>query len=160
MVTQIIRQDEINKTTAVCFIALGSNLQHPTKQLQQALQHLAELPHTSVRQVSQFYSFKAVGPGNQPDYLNAVAELHTQLTPLALLHALQYIEQQQGRIRTVKWGPRTLDLDILLYGDVVLNTPQLTIPHPHMRERDFVLIPLREIAPELTARLTANVLVP
>lgn len=128
------------------YIALGSNLDNPQEQLQRALTTLRELPNCTLQTISRFYTSRAVGPGDQPDYLNAVALLHTSLEAETLLHELQKIEQQQGRIRSEHWGPRTLDLDILLFGDLVLETPQLTIPHPRMHLRDFVLYPLREIS--------------
>lgn len=128
------------------FIALGSNLEDPAKQLQRAVDALAALPASRLDAVSSVYSSAAVGPGNQPDYLNAVALVSTELAPRALLVALQEIEQNQGRVRQERWGPRTLDLDILLYGELQLDSPDLTIPHPRMHQRDFVLYPLREIS--------------
>jgi 2-amino-4-hydroxy-6-hydroxymethyldihydropteridine diphosphokinase len=91
-----------------------------------------------------------MGPADQPDYLNAVAMLDTRLAPLALLDALQGIEQQQGRVRSgERWGPRTLDLDLLLYGSAVISGPRLEVPHPGIRQRSFVLVPLADLAPEL-----------
>jgi len=128
------------------YIALGSNLGHPLSQLRTALASLAALPHTELQSVSSGWRSAAVGPGEQPDYLNAVAMITTELAPDALLQALQHIEAAQGRERTEHWGPRTLDLDILLYGDLVISTAQLTVPHPRMGERNFVLYPLREIS--------------
>lgn len=136
------------------FIALGSNLQDPPRQLNLALTALAALPETQLIAVSSFYRSTAVGPGEQPDYLNAVARLQTTLSPTLLLEKLQTIETQQGRTRETRWGPRTLDLDIVLYGTQVINTPDLHIPHPRMHERDFVLYPLREISD--TATLLPN----
>jgi 2-amino-4-hydroxy-6-hydroxymethyldihydropteridine diphosphokinase len=127
------------------YIGLGSNLQEPIQQLRRALLAIAELPSSRVVQVSSAYRSAAVGPGEQPDYLNAVARLQTGLDPGALLQALQGIELAQGRVRTVRWGPRTLDLDLLLYGDLRLATPTLTIPHPALAQRNFVLYPLLEI---------------
>jgi len=128
------------------YIALGSNLDEPARQLQRAVGELAALPDTRLEQVSSVYRSAAVGPGAQPDYLNAAARLATRLEPEALLDALQRIEQFQGRQRGARWGPRTLDLDILLYGDRQIHSPRLTIPHPRMHEREFVLYPLREIS--------------
>ncbi|MCB1705480.1 MAG: 2-amino-4-hydroxy-6-hydroxymethyldihydropteridine diphosphokinase [Halioglobus sp.] len=127
------------------YIALGSNLQHPAEQLGRAVAALAALPQSRLDAVSSVYRSAAVGPGPQPDYLNAVALLQTDLPALQLLDALQGIEQAQGRIRDIKWGPRTLDLDLLLYGDETLSTPRLTVPHPQMAHRHFVLYPLREL---------------
>lgn len=131
-------------TTA--FIGLGSNLQDPLRQLRQALLAIAQLPGTAITAVSSAYRSAAVGPGVQPDYLNAVIRLETSLEPVDLLGALQGIELAQGRVRTVRWGARSLDLDILLYGDRQLATPRLTIPHPALAQRNFVLYPLVEVA--------------
>lgn len=128
------------------FVALGSNLDQPEHQLQRAVTALAALPDSRLERVSSVYRSKAVGPGKQPDYLNAVARLDTDLTPEALLDALQAIELAQGRERTVHWGPRTLDLDLLLYGDRSIESVRLTLPHPRIHMREFVLYPLREIS--------------
>jgi 2-amino-4-hydroxy-6-hydroxymethyldihydropteridine diphosphokinase len=128
------------------YIALGSNLGNPEVQLRKAVAALEALPDTQLDQLSDIYRSVAVGPKIQPDYLNAVIRLATNLSPTKLLNALQKIEQDQGRIREERWGPRTLDLDILLYGDQQVASEKLTIPHPRMRERDFVLYPLREIS--------------
>ena len=128
------------------YIALGSNLRNPELQLRKAVVALEALPDTRLDRVSGIYRSVAVGPGGQPDYLNAVILLATLLSPTALLDALQRIEQDQGRIRGVHWGPRTLDLDMLLYGDLQIASGRLTIPHPRMQQRDFVLYPLREIS--------------
>ena len=127
------------------YIALGSNLDDPADQLGRAVSALAQLPQSHLDKVSSVYRSAAVGPGSQPDYLNAVALLRTELSALQLLDALQHIEQAQGRVRGIKWGPRTLDLDLLLYGDEVISSPRLTVPHPQMRHRHFVLYPLHEL---------------
>ena len=132
-----------------CFIALGSNLDQPELQLQRAVQQLRALPQIRVQGISPVYQNPAIGPGDQPDYLNAVVELATALTPRDLLHALQTIENNQGRRREIHWGARSLDLDILLYGDSQLDEPDLQIPHPRMLLRNFVLYPLHDIAPDL-----------
>lgn len=132
-----------------CFIGLGSNLERPREQLERALRALAELPDCRLGQVSPFYGNPAVGPGKQPDYVNAVAELFTELAPADLLARLQHIENIQGRVRTERWGARTLDLDLLLYGAEIIDTPTLQVPHPRMRDRNFVLYPLRDLAPDL-----------
>src|SRR5690606_15348150 len=109
---------------------LGANLVEPVAQLQAAVTALGQLPETELVQVSRFYSSKPMGPQDQPDYVNAVAALDTRLTPLALLHALQQIELAQGRQRKAeRWGPRTLDLDILLFGMQQIDHPELTVPH-------------------------------
>ena len=129
-----------------CYIALGSNQQQPAEQLRRAVAAISQLPESRLHCVSHCYRSAAVGPGEQPDYLNAVLRLDTGLAPGTLLDALQGIENDQGRTRTVRWGPRTLDLDILLYGDLVLSTRRLQIPHPRMADRNFVLYPLLDIA--------------
>ena len=127
------------------YIGLGSNLQEPIRQLQSAVIALGELHDSQVAAVSGVYRSAAVGPGDQPDYLNAVLHLDTALAPEDLLQELQRIESSQGRIRRERWGARTLDLDILLYGELELATPTLTIPHPALPLRNFVLYPLAEI---------------
>ncbi|SIQ22479.1 2-amino-4-hydroxy-6-hydroxymethyldihydropteridine diphosphokinase [Aquipseudomonas alcaligenes] len=130
------------------YIGLGSNLAEPLRQLQAALAAIAELPHSQLATTSSFYASDPLGPPDQPRYFNAVAALDTELAPLELLDALQRIEQEQGRVRkTERWGPRTLDLDILLFGNRLLSEARLTVPHYHMHARAFVLYPLAEIAP-------------
>ena len=132
------------------YIGLGSNLGKPVEQLLAALAALAALPDTTLTAVSSLYASSPLGPADQPDYVNAVAALDTRLAPIELLDCLQQIEQQQGRQRKAeRWGPRTLDLDILLYGQQVIDVPRLQVPHYHLQERPFVLYPLAEIAPEL-----------
>jgi 2-amino-4-hydroxy-6-hydroxymethyldihydropteridine diphosphokinase len=130
----------------LAYVALGSNLCQPHIQLRKAVAALDALPRTRLEKVSSAYRSAAVGPGEQPDYLNAVALVATGLAPTQLLDALQKVERDQGRIRDERWGPRTLDLDLLLYGDSIVNSPQLIIPHPRLRQRHFVLYPLREIS--------------
>ncbi|QLE84240.1 2-amino-4-hydroxy-6-hydroxymethyldihydropteridine diphosphokinase [Shewanella sp. Scap07] len=131
------------------YVALGANLAQPHKQLDDAVQALTQLAkHTSL-QVSAYYQSTPMGEVEQPDYLNAVVSFDTDLTPLALLDALQAIENQQGRERIVRWGARTLDLDILLYGQQVICSERLTVPHSGMKQRSFVLVPLADIAPAL-----------
>jgi 2-amino-4-hydroxy-6-hydroxymethyldihydropteridine diphosphokinase len=135
---------------ATAYIALGSNLGHRAAHLQQAVEDMGALPDTRVVAESKVYE-TAPAPGSAPGqglYLNAVVQLDTSLEPHALLDALRDIEEQHGRQRREKWGPRTLDLDILLYDDQVIDTDALTIPHPHMHERPFVLEPLCDIAPD------------
>jgi len=132
------------------YIGLGSNLAGPSEQLCSALAALQALPRTHLAAVSSFYDSEPLGPADQPSYVNAVAALDTALEPLELLDALQAIEREQGRVRKAeRWGPRPLDLDILLFGDRQLDETRLTIPHYHMQARPFVLYPLAEIAPEL-----------
>jgi 2-amino-4-hydroxy-6-hydroxymethyldihydropteridine diphosphokinase len=130
------------------FIALGSNLDDPPAQLACALRALADLPHSRVGRVSSFYRNPPVGYPDQPDFVNAVALLETRLAPRDLLARLLALEDARGRVRTFPNAPRTLDLDIALYGDRVIEEPDLVIPHPRLTERAFVLVPLAEIAPE------------
>lgn len=133
-----------------CYLGLGANLEQPIAQLQLAVEALYNLPLCSLIAVSDFYGSKPMGPQDQPDYVNAVVALDTKLEAEQLLDALQQIEQLQGRKRKAeRWGPRTLDLDILLYGDHIINTARLTVPHYGMRSREFVLYPLHDIAPQL-----------
>lgn len=128
-------------------IALGSNLQEPAGQLRRAVQNLDAREGCRVVRCSRVYRSAAIGPGPQPDYLNAALLLQTELPPLELLDALQAIEAEQGRQRTLRWGPRTLDLDLLLYGNLELGLPRLQVPHPRIAERAFVLLPLADLLP-------------
>lgn len=131
------------------YIALGSNLDNPRKQILTAVNAINALPDCEVVQCSSLYETEPVGYLDQPNFINAVLEARTSLSPLALLHALQSIELQQGRLRSIKNGPRTLDLDLILYENVEILSEELVLPHPRMHERGFVLIPLYEIAPQL-----------
>jgi len=128
------------------YVGMGSNLAAPEQQLRSALDALAQLPGTTVAGVSTFYQSDSLLPG-QPRYTNAVAALDSRLAPLELLDALQAIENDQGRERLERWGPRTLDLDILLFGDRLIDEPRLKVPHYQMHLRAFVLYPLAELAP-------------
>lgn len=129
------------------YVALGANLGDPAAQLRRAMAELARLPETRLEACSSLYLSKPVGFLEQPDFVNAVAALGTQLAPRALLDALLDIEARHGRHRHFKNAPRTLDLDLLLYDGLVMHAPGLTLPHPRMLERAFVLAPLAEIAP-------------
>lgn len=131
------------------YIGLGSNLGDSAAEIQLAIDHLRQSDGVRVIAVSSLYQTPPMGPQDQPDYLNAVVELQSTLDPLELLDRLQAIEQQQGRVRECHWGARTIDLDLLLYGDEVINHPRLQVPHPGVGERAFVLVPLQEIAGEL-----------
>ncbi len=138
--------------TAICYIALGSNLGKREENLRAALAAIAALPGTQVEMVSQFIITAPVGgPPGQEDYCNAAARLATELSPEELLTALAGVEQKLGRFRTgeIRHGPRLIDLDILFYNDLILEKPDLTIPHPRLHERLFVLRPMAEIAPNL-----------
>ena len=128
------------------YIGMGSNLADPEDQLRSAVQALAQLPDSRFVGVSGFYQSDSLLPG-QPRYTNAVAAIDSTLPPLDLLDALQAIELDQGRERHERWGPRTLDLDILLFGDRLIDEPRLQVPHYHMHARPFVLYPLAELAP-------------
>ena len=135
-------------TQTVAYVGLGSNLDDPPTQVRRALDALDALPATRLVAASPYYATAPVGPQNQPDYVNAVARLETSLTPSDLLAALLGIEATQGRCRDgTRWGPRTLDLDLLLHGQTRLNLPGLHLPHPQIRHRAFVLIPLADLAP-------------
>lgn len=136
-------------TVRRAFVGLGSNLSNPPQQLGDAFDELARLPNTVLHAASSMYRSPPLGPPGQPDYLNAVAAIDTGLGAHELLDQLQHLEDRHGRERVERWGPRTLDLDLLLYGDAVIRTERLVVPHPQMRYRAFVLIPLQEIAPEL-----------
>jgi 2-amino-4-hydroxy-6-hydroxymethyldihydropteridine diphosphokinase len=128
-------------------IALGSNIEDPEGQVTRAFDEIAALPGTRVVARSRLHRTKPVGYANQPDFVNAVVLVETTLEPRALLDALLAIEQRHGRVRTIQNGPRSLDLDIILYGNRVMDEPGLTIPHPRAREREFVMVPLREVWP-------------
>ena len=128
-------------------VALGANLGDAVATVQQALRDVAGLPETQLIKASSLYR-SAPYEAQGPDFINAVALVQTQLSPLELLHALQALELQSGRERPYKNAPRTLDLDLIFYGDVVLVTPELTLPHPRWHERAFVLHPLAEVWPE------------
>tara|TARA_Y100000768_G_scaffold91245_1_gene65804 strand:- start:191 stop:637 length:447 start_codon:yes stop_codon:yes gene_type:complete len=127
------------------FISLGSNLDHPVKHILVAFDQIEKSSNITVGKISSLYRTRPVGPQNQNDYINAVVSIQTSLPPVELLDTLQRIEKKHKRKRSVKWGPRSLDLDILLYGTLVLKTKDLTIPHPELVNREFVLIPLVEI---------------
>ena len=134
------------------YIGLGSNLASPQQQIKQALDKLRQLPNTKYCADSGLFLSRAMlseGMEPQPDYYNAVVELETSLPALELLEAMQAIENSQARTREIRWGARTIDLDLLLYGQQQIKLPQLTVPHPGLCEREFVLYPLQKINPEL-----------
>ena len=134
-------------TPVTAYIALGANLEDPVVQVRAGLAALATLPHTQFLVQSSLYRTAPVGYADQPDFINAVAAVDTALSPRELLDALLAIELNHGRVRQFANAPRTLDLDVLLYDDVKVNESGLTIPHPRMHERAFVLAPLAEVAP-------------
>ncbi|GAA0439497.1 2-amino-4-hydroxy-6-hydroxymethyldihydropteridine diphosphokinase [Lentibacillus halophilus] len=138
------------------YIALGSNVEPKDNYLKEALHLLREHPQVRIIQLSSIYQTAPVGYTNQPDFLNMVIEAETSLSPLVLLEACQRIEHQLERKRDIRFGPRTIDLDILVYNQENRQTEQLTLPHPRMHKRAFVLIPLNEIAPELILPTTGK----
>ena len=139
---------QFNDSIHTAYVALGSNLGDKEANLRKALELLQERG-VEVVKTSSFICTEPYGVTDQPQFLNGVCEVRTSLVPLALLHTLLEIEQEMGRVRLRHWGERNIDLDLLLYEDVVLDTEELKLPHPDMQNRDFVLLPLAEIAPEL-----------
>ena len=135
--------------TAEAFVALGANLENPVRQVQEAIAELGAIESTRVLAISSLYRTAPVGYADQPDFINAVAKLNTALSPHELLDALHVIENRHGRQRSVRNAPRTLDLDLLMYGSREVRDDDLTLPHPRMHERAFVLLPLAEIAPDV-----------
>lgn len=135
--------------TVTAYVALGANLGDPLGQVEAAVTTLDQLPATRLLGRSPWYRSRPLGPKDQPDYLNGVVALSTGLGPFVLLDQLQAIERAHGRDRSVHWGPRTLDLDLLLYGQLSLDDPRLRLPHPEMCRRNFVIVPLFQIVPEL-----------
>ncbi|MFL0810989.1 MAG: 2-amino-4-hydroxy-6-hydroxymethyldihydropteridine diphosphokinase [Agarilytica sp.] len=131
------------------YIGLGSNINEPLKQVSSAIRMLSQHSAIDLQSRSQLYASKAVGPGEQPDYINAAIFITTSLAPLDLLNVLQDIENKHGRKRTVRWGARTLDLDLLLYDQLRIDEPRLQVPHPRIGERNFVVQPLLDLAPDL-----------
>mgnify|MGYP006274238979 CR=1 FL=1 len=136
-----------SQTPVEAYIGLGSNLDNPVANLHSAYQAISNLAEVSCLALSPFYSSKPVGPQDQPDYVNAVLRINTTLSAQQLLAELQQIETAHGRIRNIRWGARTLDLDILLFGNTVINDANLIVPHVEMANRGFVLYPLADIAP-------------
>jgi 2-amino-4-hydroxy-6-hydroxymethyldihydropteridine diphosphokinase len=136
-----------NPGPVVAYVGLGSNLDGPAARVRAALAALAELPQTTLQAASALYASPPFGPVPQPDFVNAVAQLATGLSAVDLLHHLRALEQAQGRMRDGhRWGPRTLDLDLLLYGEATIAIEGLSVPHPGLPERNFVLYPLAEVA--------------
>lgn len=134
----------------IAYIGIGSNLNVPIQQVKKAIVNLSMLPKTKIVNLSSFYQSRPVGPCGQPDYINSVVAIETRLSPNTLLKALQAIEIKQGRQRsTIRWEARVIDLDILLYGNEIIITETLSIPHHALKVREFVLYPLAEIAEDL-----------
>jgi 2-amino-4-hydroxy-6-hydroxymethyldihydropteridine diphosphokinase len=136
------------KYPVIAFVGLGANLGDPPRQLAAALALLKAVDEVDLLRVSAFYENPPLGPEDQPWYVNAVAKIRTRLAPEDLFRALKQIENALGRTRRERWGPRIIDLDLLLYDGEIFSTPELTVPHPEMHRRAFVLAPLAEIAPE------------
>lgn len=132
----------------LAYIGLGANLGDPRRQLEQALAQLAAVEEVEVLKVSRFYLNPPLGPPDQPWYVNAAAQVRTRLEPEELLRVLRRVEDNLGRVRGERWGPRIIDLDLLLYDGVIMSGAELVLPHPEMHLRAFVLVPLAEIAPE------------
>ena len=132
-----------------CYLGLGSNLDEPIQQVRQTIAQLAALPACRLIAASGLYASAPIGPQDQPDFINAVVAIEAELAPLALLDVAQALEQQAGRKRLRHWGERTLDVDVLLYGEETIDLPRLKVPHPEMTQRAFVLRPLAELAPDL-----------
>jgi len=141
------------------YIGLGANLGEREAQIRLALDDLARLPMSRLVRASSLYDSEPVGEPDQPNFLNAVAELETELTARQLLWNLLLIERRLGRTRTRRWGPRTIDLDLLLYGPVVIDEPDLQVPHPELTRRSFVLVPLVELDPLLVHPVTGETLI-
>ena len=138
------------RAPVIAYLGLGANLGEPRQQLAAALQRLNAAEEVEVTRVSTFYRNPPLGPANQPWYVNAAARMRTRLGPEELLRLLQQVEVAMGRVRGEHWGPRRLDLDLLLYNGEVIFAPDLVVPHPEMHRRGFVLVPLAEIAAEVT----------
>jgi 2-amino-4-hydroxy-6-hydroxymethyldihydropteridine diphosphokinase len=143
------RRRRMTRRPVRAFVALGSNLEDPRRQLREAFSALDAISGSRLVARSPVYRSKPIGPADQPDYLNAVVELETRLEAEELLDQLQRIEQQQGRQRSRRWGPRTLDLDLLAFGDQRVDTTRLRVPHPEIPNRAFVLVPLADLASDL-----------
>ncbi len=133
-----------------CYLALGSNLNNPLKQMHTAISHIRYIKKTKLLDVSNFYESTPFDESKQNNYINAAVSIKTMLSPEALLHECQLIENKMGKVKLYHWGPRNIDIDIAFFGYLQMQTPKLTIPHPEIIHRDFVLQPLLDIAPHLT----------
>lgn len=142
----------------IVYIGLGSNLSDPALQIRKAIEQIKKFPECTIEKISSLYFSRPMGPQDQPDYMNAVLSINTTLSPIDLLDQLQSIENNAGRVRKDnRWGARILDLDILIYGEQVIESERLTVPHYGMKLREFVLIPLNEIAPNLQLPCKENI---
>lgn len=131
------------------FVSLGANLDEPAVQLKEAVRRLKKVPGLHFHGISSFYLTEPLGPVEQPQFVNAVAEWRTRLSPMEILASILQVEEEMGRKRTIRWGPRRIDIDLLLYAGRTIESPGLRVPHPSMHERRFVLEPLAELAPEI-----------
>ncbi|MCD5406348.1 MAG: 2-amino-4-hydroxy-6-hydroxymethyldihydropteridine diphosphokinase [Desulfotomaculum sp.] len=138
-----------NRQPVVAYIGLGTNMGDKKQHITQAIKLLSQLPEIQVLRIAPLYRTAALGYTKQDWFINTVVAVVVQLEPLPLLDYLQQIENKLQRVRTVRWGPRTIDLDLLLYQDVILNTARLTLPHPQMTKRAFVMLPLADLSPNL-----------
>jgi 2-amino-4-hydroxy-6-hydroxymethyldihydropteridine diphosphokinase len=145
---------------STAWLSLGANIGDPSAQLAEALRRIDGLAAISITKQSRVIITKPWGKTDQPDFANMAIAIETSFKPLALLDILLGIELEMGRVRQEVWGPRVIDIDIIAYDGVEMETPRLTLPHPHAHERDFVLIPLSEIAPDVSALLTSRVTKP
>jgi 2-amino-4-hydroxy-6-hydroxymethyldihydropteridine diphosphokinase len=136
-----------------CYLGLGSNQKSPQRQIRAALNDIKKIPSTHLIQVSSLYRSRAWGFTAQQDFYNVVIEINTRLDPFLLLRYCHVIEEKQQRVRKKKWGPRTIDIDIILYGQRTINAPNLTIPHPYYKQRTFVMNPLMELNPRINLTL-------
>jgi len=136
-------------TNNIVYIGLGSNIEQPYLQIKNAITALAELPDTTVMEDSGYYKSTPMGPKDQPDFVNAVVKIETALAVTDLLKHCQQIEQQQGRVRSRRWGERCIDLDVLLFAEQQITTDKLTVPHPGISQRDFVYLPLLKLDPAI-----------
>ena len=147
-----------NSYWKIAYIGAGSNLDRPINQIYRSIEELKKIKNTQFITSSSLYSSSPLGPEDQPDFINAVFAILTYLSPHELLNELQKIEKKQKRnLDEIRWGPRTIDLDILIYSDVTINNKTLILPHPEIQNRDFVLMPLAEIAPDLIVTDQENV---
>ncbi len=144
-----MRRGEGSLDWKTAYLGMGSNLGDRVAHMRMALGMIRHDPRCSVGRVSSLYNTQPVGVTDQPEFLNGVVEIRTSLSPVELLHVCQGVERKMGRTRTIRWGPRVIDLDILVYETETSNAPELVIPHPRLRDRAFVLAPLAEIAPDV-----------
>ena len=138
------------------YLGLGSNLGDRKRNIEKAIDLLGKTSNIKTSSISKFYETAPIGLKDQPNFLNAAIKVETTLKPLKLLAVCQSIERRLKRVRTIRWGPRTIDIDILLYGDLIIKSDKLTIPHPEMHKREFVLKPLNDIAPSVIHSLNGK----